>query len=138
MKKITSTIVATLLFGILFLSSCVKEDEPLPTDENGSSSKFVGSWRISENSSVYGSSTYYLSVTDSSNTSYIELAYLYGYKNKAYATKSGSKFTIPIQLIEGNYLSGNGVLTNANRIDLTYLVQTTTTDYDTVKAVLTK
>ncbi len=135
MKKLISFISAASLFGILFFTSCSKQEDPAPTT---SSPTFVGNWRISENSKDYGPSTYNVTIADSSNASYIQIAYLYNLNKKTYATVSGNNFTIPKQLIQGNYVSGTGVLTNANRIDMKYLVQTTGTHYDTLTAGLTK
>ncbi|MBA3705080.1 MAG: hypothetical protein H0W84_04060 [Bacteroidetes bacterium] len=136
MKKNFSLATAAILFGTLFLASCAKDEDPAPID-GGSS--FIGSWRVSETSTDYPSpSTYNCVISDSSNASYILFAYLYGFNKKTYATVSGNSFTIPKQIIQGNNVSGNGGLTNANRMDLKYLIQTTGTHYDTVTAVLTK
>lgn len=140
MKKIFSIAAAGILFGTLFLTSCSKSDDPQPVDPGNTDAraKFRGTWAISENSVDFGPSTYNLSIADSSNASYILMSYLYGFNKKAYATFSGNNFTIPVQTIQGNNVSGSGTLTNANRIDMRYLVQTTGTHYDTVTAILTK
>lgn len=134
MKKIFSFATAILLFGTLFITSCAKEeDEPQPATPT-----FRGNWAVAEQSKDFGPSTYNLTITDSSNPSYLLIAYLYGFNKKTYATVSGNNFSIPVQSIEGNNVSGSGVLINANRAEISYLVQTTTSHYDTVKAVLTK
>lgn len=140
MKKFLSLSVAATLFGILFFTSCSKNEEPEPTTSTNTDprARFHGNWAVSENSKDYGPSTYNLTITDSSNSTHILISYLYGFNKKTYATVSGNNFTIPTQSIQGNNVSGSGVLTNANRIDLKYTVQTTGTHYDSVTAVLTK
>ncbi|MGQ0828248.1 MAG: hypothetical protein ACT4ON_07625 [Bacteroidota bacterium] len=140
MKNLLS-LFAALLFGTLLITSCAKEDpEPVTPDNSDPRARLIGNWFVSESSSDYPPPpyTYNCSITDSSNASYIFLSYLYGFTKKTYATVNGNNFTIPTQLIEGKNVSGTGVLTSANRISLNYLVQKTTTDYDTVRAVLTK
>lgn len=139
MKKIIQLFLATVLFGGLILTSCNQQDDPTVTPANTDPrEKFHGNWAVSENSKDYGTSTYNCTITDSSQASYIFIAYLYGFNKKAYSTVSGNNLTIPTQIIQGNSLSGNGVLSNANQINLTYYVQTTGTHYDTITAVLTK
>lgn len=139
MKKIIQLFLATVLFGGLILTSCNQQDDPTVTPTNTDPrEKFHGNWAVSENSKDYGTSTYNCTITDSSQASYIFIAYLYGFNKKAYSTVSGNNLTIPTQIIQGNSLSGNGVLSNANQINLTYYVQTTGTHYDTITAVLTK
>ena len=138
MKKLISLSASILFFGILFLASCAKEEEEPEPANSDPRARFHGNWAVSENSKDYGPSTYNLTITDSSSTSYILISYLYGFNKRTYATVSGNAFSIPGQTIQGNNVSGSGLLTSANRIDLKYLVQTTSTHYDTVTAVLTK
>lgn len=140
MKKLISISLAATLFGILFFSSCAKEDPATPNDPTGTDprTKFLGHWYVSENSHDFGTSTYYSDITDSTNASYIMMSGLYGYNFKTHATVSGSNFTIPSQPFPVGSISGNGVLSNSTQINLTYYVRTTTTHYDTVTAVLTK
>jgi hypothetical protein len=139
MKKAIQFSIATALFGALFITSCSPTDDPTVTPANTDPrEKFHGNWSVSENSKDYGTSTYNCTITDSSQASYIFIAYLYGFNKKAYSIVSGSTLSIPTQIIQGNSLSGNGVLSNANQINLTYYVQTTGTHYDTITAVLTK
>jgi hypothetical protein len=141
MKKIRIFATAIALTGIMFLGSCAEEETPEPTDPGGSTdprAKFNGLWSISENSQDFGTSTYNVTVTDSTNENYILAAYLYGFNKKVYATVSGNNFTIPVQLISGNNVSGNGTLINSTQVNMTYYVQSTSTHIDTVTAVLTK
>ena len=132
MKKILELISAGTLFGILFLTSCSKQETPTPAPT------FIGSWHVSEKSKDYGTSTYNCTISDSSDGTHLLLAYLYGFNKKIYGTASGNNLTIPTQTVQGNNVSGSGTLANANQINLSYLVRTTTTHYDTVTAVLTK
>jgi hypothetical protein len=139
MKTVTKIACTAAFAAVLFLASCSTKDDttatPASTDPRD---KFHGNWAVSETSKDYGSSTYSCSITDSSAATYIYVAYLYGFNKKVYSTVSGSTMTIPSQVIQGNNVTGNGTLVNANRINLTYYVQTTLSHYDTVTAVLTK
>ena len=132
MKKVIELSLTTALFGVLILTSCSKQDAPAPTPT------FIGTWHVSENSKDYGASTYNCTISDSSDATHLLFTYLYGFNKKIYGTHSGSNVTIPSQSVQGNSVSGSGVLANANRINLSYWVRTTTTHYDTVTAVLTK
>lgn len=139
MKKIFLFAASAILTGTLFLSSCSKTDDPAVTPTSSDPrDKFVANWYVSENSHDFGSSTYNVAISDSTNSSYILFGYLYGYNRKTYATVNGNNFSIPSQIIQGQTILGSGVLSNASRIDMTYLVRTTSSHYDTIRAVLTK
>ncbi len=139
MKNVIKLSIITALFGTLFFASCTKQDDPnidpINTDPRA---KFLGNWNVSENSTDYGTATYNCTISDSSNASYILIACVYGFNKNTYATVSGNNIAIPSQNIQGNTLTGHGVLANANQINLTYYVQTTVSHYDTVAAVFTK
>lgn len=139
MTKFVKLTAAASLMTVLFLASCSNKDAnqatPTVTDAR---EKFHGIWAVTEISKDYGSSTYNCTIADSTAANYIQLAYLYGFSKKIYSTVSESNLTIPVQTIQGSNVSGNGSLVNANRINLTYYVQTSSTHYDTVTAVLTK
>ena len=138
MKKLISISLAAILLGVLFFSSCAKEDPATPNDPSDPRAKFHGHWYVTENSQDFGASTYYSDITDSTNASFILLSGLYGYNVKTHATVSGSNFSIPSQAFPAGTISGNGVYTNSTLINLTYYVRTTTTHYDTITASLTK
>ncbi len=140
MKKAIKISLGALLLGSLFLASCAKQDDPSNNPSTGDPrEKFHGNWHVSENSKDFGASTYNCTISDSSDASHILIAYLYNFNKKVYASPSGSNFTIPSQIIEGTSISANNcVLSNANQINMTYFVRTTTTHYDTITAVLTK
>lgn len=139
MKQTIKFLFAATLIGTLFLTSCAPEDDPEVTPESSDPrAKFHGNWAVSENSNDFGSSTYNCTITDSSASPYIFMAYLYGFNKKVYSSVSGNNLTIPSQIIQGNSVSGSGTLTNANQVNLTYYVQTSLSHYDTVTATLTK
>lgn len=124
--------------GILFLASCAKDDTSDPTNPQNTD-KFSGNWQISEDSKIYGKSTYNLVISeDPNNTANRFISYLYGFKTKTTATVNGSNISITKQTIDGQNVSGSGVLANNTQINLTYYVQSTATKYDTVTAILTK
>jgi len=139
MKKLFLLAFAAILFGTLFLSSCSKSDDTITSPNTGDArEKFHGNWNVAENSVDFGMANYYVTISDSSNASYIMFAFLYGENRKIYSTVSGNNFSIPSQIIAGKTFSGSGMLSNSNRIDMTYLVRTTAVHYDTVTAILTK
>lgn len=139
MKKLISFSLATAIFGTLFLSSCSKEEDPEPSPgTTDPRDRFTHTWYNSENSVDFGAANYNVTVSDSSNSSYIMFGFLYGFNTRIYATFGGNSFTIPSQLVSGNNVSGSGTLTNANQINMTYIVQTTGSHWDTVTCVMTK
>jgi hypothetical protein len=139
MKNAIQLLLAVVFTGTLFLTSCAPEDDEQPTPTSSDPrDKFHGNWAVSENSVDYGPSTYNCTISDSSASPYIFIAYLYGFNKKLYSSVSGSNFSIPSQIIQGNSVTGNGVLVNANQINLTYYVQTSISHTDTVTATLTK
>jgi hypothetical protein len=140
MKKTFTLLAAALIGFTLFLNSCKKEEDPEPTTSGSTDprDRFVATWFNSENSIDFGPSTYNVTVSDSSNSSYIMFGFLYGFNKRIYATVGGNSFNIPSQLVSGNNVTGSGTLTNSNQINMTYIVQTTGTHWDTVTCVLTK
>jgi hypothetical protein len=140
MKKLIYFLSATALITSLFLSSCSKtEDTAGPTTSSTDPrAHFIANWYNSETDSDGNAPTYYVNITDSSDASHILLGGLWGLSRKPYATTSGNNITIPAQTITGFVVSGSGVLVNANRLNINYLVKTTSTHWDTVTAVLTK
>jgi hypothetical protein len=139
MKKLFSLLSITAISFSLFMVSCSKEEEPEPsTGSTDPRAKFVATWQNDENSQDFGTSSYPVIVSDSSNASYIMFGFLYGFNKRVYATVGGNSFNIPTQLISGSNVSGSGTLTNADQINMTYIVQTTGTHWDTVTCVLTK
>jgi len=140
MKKSIQFALAGTMFLSLFIAGCAKEDEtapettPVSTDPRAA---FHGHWYMHETSSQTGLATYYVDITDSTNTSYIQLSYLYGYHTKVRATVSGTALTIPLQTVEGNNVSGSGTLTNTNQINMVYLVNQGSS-IDTLTVVMTK
>jgi hypothetical protein len=139
MKKIFNILLATVLMSTLFLASCATDEteEPTPTTTDARE-KFHGNWAVSENSTDFGPSTYNCTITDSSVSPYVFIAYLYGFNKKIYSSVSGNSITIPVQIIQGQNVSGNGTLVNADQINLTYYVKTSSTHSDTITATLTK
>lgn len=141
MKKAANYFIALTAVATLFIASCSTEDDPNAQATPASTDprdKFNGLWAVSENSTDYGASTYNCTISDSSVSPYVLMAYLYSYHTKIKASISGNNITIPTQLIEGNNVQGNGTLTNSSHMSLTYYVQTTSSHYDTVTATLTK
>ncbi len=140
MKKLFLFASTALLASTLFLASCSKTDDPATSPSTAAPrDRFHGNWYIQENSSVNGTSSYYVTIADSTNASYISFGYLYGFTKKTYATFNGNNFTFPSQQPNPGYIvTGSGRLSNSNRIDMTYIVWSGSSNYDTLKCVLTK
>lgn len=124
--------------GLLFVSSCSKDDEVNPTDPTDDRAKFRGTWAVAEKSKEFGASTYNVTITDSTTSSHLLIAYLYSFKRKTVASVNDNNLFIPAQVIDGVNVAGSGVLENPKRISLKYTVQMTKTKFDTVTAILTK
>ena len=139
MNRKCLSVIALTLFSMFFITSCSKDDpEPSSPTSADPRAQFYGNWSVSETSHDYGASTYSCTIADSTDGTHILLGYIYGFNKKAYATVSGNNFTVPVQLIQGNNVSGSGLLVSTNHMNVTYLVQSTSTHYDTVKAVFNK
>ena len=139
MKNSVSRIITLIFLVTLFFSSCKKTESAAPSTTSTSttpSGKFVGNWYDSENSS--NSTNTYQVVIEAPNTSTILFTNLYGFHvTKISANISNNNFTIPSQIVEGNNVSGSGVLTTPNQINMTFVVDNGLNS-DNVTAVLTK
>lgn len=141
MKRVAANLFAAVtVCGILFFSSCAKEDDIIPDDPGTEDhSKFLGNWSVSEKSKENGTSKYSVSISDSTNPAYLQIAFLYGLnKQKTYFTVSGNSISIPEQVNSGLKLKGSGTLDNSRQITLNYVVQITSKQFDTVKSILSK
>jgi hypothetical protein len=63
--------------------------------------------------------------------------YLYGFHTKVSGNVTNNSFTIPSQIIEGNSVSGSGMLVNPNQINMQYFVYNGLNN-DSVSVILTK
>jgi hypothetical protein len=100
-----------IIFSIIFLASCAKDDDD-PTDVRG---KYVGTWTAQETSSVFGSSTY--SITISTSNSNLEDILIRNFYNLGTGTVTtgtvnvdggGNSIQIKQQTVSGNVISGTG------------------------------
>lgn len=140
MKKLFLFASTAVLASTLFLASCSKTEDPAANPASSDPrARFLANWYIQENSSIIGTSSNYVTITDSTNASYISFGYIYGFTKKTYATFNGNNFTFPSQQpVPGQVVTGSGRLTNSNRIDMTYIVRFSSSSYDTVVAILSK
>lgn len=136
-KSIANLATSIAVCGILFLSSCAKEEDIAPDDSTiDDVSKYKGSWSVAENSTDFGKTVYNVTIVDAGSG--LTIAYLYNAKQKTNATVNGNSMNIPKQTIDGNEVSGSGILENSKRLTLKYFVKSTSTHIDTVNSVLTK
>lgn len=135
MKKTVSKSLIIILFGAAFFGSCKKTEDPAPTSTNTNNS-FAGTWHNSENSVHNGVNTYPVTIEAPTSTT-ISFVYLYGFSTKVNAIVNNNTFTIPLDTIEGQAISGTGILANENQININYYVNNGLF-IDSVTAVLTR
>lgn len=107
-----------IILAVVFIASCAEEDDPI----NGISdarNKYVGTWTAQETSSVFGTSTY--SITISISNSNDEDILIKNFYNLGAGTVTigtvnvdGNANTLQIkqQTVSGNVISGSGSLSN--------------------------
>ena len=140
MNRISLLAFAVILLGALFLTSCKKTESAAPSSTTATptpSGNFVGNWYDTETNSI--SSNIYQVVIEAPNSSTILFTGLYGFNRtlKVSANVMGNNFTIPSQVVDGSSVSGSGVLTTPNQINMTFVVNNGL-NTDNVTAVLTK
>lgn len=132
------------LFGLLLfliiavVTSCTEEDNSPSGDER---SAFTGNWICAEQSKLYGTSSYpvTISLIGDNDSVTIKNFYQLGNNINAVALISGSALTLPFQDISnGIKIQGSGFLTNNDtKINLTYYTDDAGLK-DTVTAVYSK
>ena len=115
----------TIIALVIFIASCAKEDDPI----NGVSdarNKYTGTWTAQENSSVFGSSTYSITITTSnSNNEDILIKNFYNLGagtvtiGSVNVDGSGNSIQIKQQTVSGNVISGSGSYSN-NKITFNF------------------
>ncbi len=138
MKKLHLFSTAVILFSLLLVSSCKKE-EPTPSTPADPRDQYVGSWTCNETSQLNGSTSFTIHINKSGSNSaqvLIENFYNLGFSNTAAVTVNSTSLTIPQQTYSGNQISGSGTLTSSTTISLTYTVfDGSNTDHCTASCV---
>ena len=108
----------TIVTLVIFIASCAKEDDPI----NGVSdarSKYVGTWTAQETSTVFGSSTYALTIsTSNSNNEDVLIKNFYNLGSNTFTIGTvnvdgnANSMQIKQQVVSGNTISGSGSLSN--------------------------
>jgi hypothetical protein len=112
MKSIKKYLIYLMAGSIIFLQSCAPDDEELDEDPR---LKFGGTWVVNENSSVFGSSAYQVTITNNiSNDVQIQISNFYnlGAGTRVNANISGNNMTIPLQNVSSQSISGSGSFQN--------------------------
>ena len=119
MKNYTKTKVTVLFAWLLFAYSCTETDLGSPTGDDRDS--FTGSWNCNENSVLYNTSSYVVSISKTGNadTVIIKNFYQLGTGTSTLALVSGGSITIPNQDVGSIKVWGTGILSN-NKINLSY------------------
>lgn len=126
---------------IISFTACEKDDTTTPTSEDPRDI-FIAAWSCQEDSQLSGTSVFEVHINKSSiNSSQIilENLYNYGFSFAPYAeiNSTGTGFTIPSQIIQGNSVKGEGTILGTNTINMSYTVDNGS-DIDSVTAELTK
>ncbi len=123
-KKHMKPLYKIAFFGLLALSSCKTDSNPLDPNADDRD-KYVGNWTVVETPAAKVS----YSVTITKNTAVsseilISNFNLLGVTTKPFATVSGTTLTIPTQWVCNNTTKvyGNGILVNDAKINLNYTV----------------
>jgi hypothetical protein len=106
-----------LLFGILFLASCTKDDEIITRDQ------YIGTWSCKETENQLAPTTFSISMEALGTEDSLRV---YNFNNlgaseHAIFIVNSSSVVIPSQYIDSFLVSGSGTLSN-NKINLTYTV----------------
>jgi len=116
MKSIRNIISFVAIGATVFLASCAK-DEDDPTGTGDARDKYTGSWTCNENSQVFGTSTYTITITKdvtSANQIIAKNFYHLGTNTNTVIVVDGNNMTIQNQLVSTFTLSGTGNYSNGN------------------------
>jgi hypothetical protein len=114
-----------IILTVLFLASCAKDDDPI----NGSDlrSKYVGTWTAQETSSVFGNSTYSITISISnSNLEDILIRNFYNLGSGTITTGTvnieggGSSIQIKQQVVSGNTIIGSGSINGNGKLSFNF------------------
>ena len=120
------------LLTLLLLGAMACETEIPPGTD------FAGTWTCTEQSSLFGQQSFQVQISkDLVIEGQVQVANFYnlGFGDEAVMQINGSSVVIPFQVLSGHDISGDGKVTNVNRIELDYVVSDGI-DADTVQAVL--
>lgn len=98
-----------LLFITVFFAACTDDnDNDLPEDER---LKFLGGWLCTDNSVVFGMSTYSINITTVGSSDSIRIGNFnnLGASTAVVGLVAGNSLTIPGQTVTGISLSGTGI-----------------------------
>jgi hypothetical protein len=103
-----------IIFTIVFLASCAKDDDD-PINGSDVRNKYVGTWTAQESSTVFGSSTYSITIsTSNSNLEDILIRNFYNLGSGTVTTGTvnvdggGNSIQIKQQTVSGNVIIGTG------------------------------
>lgn len=134
-KPFTRLVLTTAMVALLLITAC-EPDTDLTTDPRDN---FVGTWTVSEQSSLYGNNNYTaVIVLDPGNSTQVLIRnfYHFGMDEDTWAIPTISSITIPQQIVCGHTVKGSGTR-NKNQITWSYTVNDGA-DIDQVTAVYTR
>lgn len=112
-------VLAIVTACLFFITSCAPEEE----DISFTAEEMAGTYSCSENSQVFGQSSYEVAVTRSTSASdqiIIENFYQLGAGTFVTVNIRGSNLLVPQQVVNNIVISGDGVIVNENRMNLNY------------------
>jgi len=139
MKKgsvILKTVLMAVAVALLFTTSCELDNDPVTSDPRDN---FVGTWVVNEQSSLYGTNNYTVTIRkDPDNSTQVLIANFYHFGNDfdTWAITTISSITVPQQEVCNHTVQGTGQR-DKNKITWSYTVNDGA-DLDNVTAVFTK
>ena len=139
MKRYISYKVCLLL--IVFCYSCEILDD-LDTETGYVRDQIVDTWRCEETSEIFGKSAHLVDISKSlsdSSTIILDNFYNLGFGEEVVAGLNGYNINIQPQIVDGNTISGNGIITgNYRSINFDYTVDDRGGKIDNVTAIFAK
>jgi hypothetical protein len=133
---ILKTALITVIATLLFTTACELDNDPVTSDPRDN---FTGNWVVNEQSSLYGTNNYTVSIRkDPDNSTQVLIAnfYHFGTDFDAWAITTINSITVPQQIVCSHTVQGSGQR-DKNKITWTYTVNDGA-DLDNVTAVFTK
>ena len=117
--KSNKYIIALAIAIMATLSACTETETGSPTGDDRD--LFTGTWNCTENSTLYGSGSYTVTISKTGDLDSVEIKNFYqlGNNTKTTALISGNSITIPNQIVTGITVFGTGILSNS-KVNLTY------------------
>lgn len=127
-----------LFIVLLVLNSCEFVEQVDPDGNDDPRDNIVDTWRSTEISDIYGKSSYLVDIAKEPQDStglILSNFYNLGVDAEVDGTLNGSKIIIPLQVVDGNQITGEGIISpDYQDIDFTYEVDDGSGEIDNASA----